>query len=93
MYPLDWPRYYRVLFLPSLVPKLLRFHERETTTPALDFTLAATTSGHEVRMGSGRPLVLVFHAQNAAFAVDRLNHEVREQYRLCTKSRGGHYRR
>ena len=30
--------------------------------------------------GSGRPLVLVFHAQNAAFAVDRLNREVRERY-------------
>ena len=49
-------------------------------TPAPDFALAATTSGREVRPGSGRPLVLVFHAQNAAFAVDRLNREVRERH-------------
>jgi len=48
--------------------------------PAPDFALAATASGGEVRPGSGRPLVLVFHAQNAAFAVDRLNREVRERY-------------
>ncbi len=47
---------------------------------APDFTLAATTAGREVRPGSGRPVLLVFHAQNAAFAVDRLNREVRERY-------------
>lgn len=48
--------------------------------PAPHFALAATASGREVRPGSGKPLVLVFHAQNAAFAVDRLNREVRERY-------------
>jgi hypothetical protein len=49
-------------------------------SPAPNFSLAATSSGREVGPGSGRTLVLVFHAQNAAFAVDRLNREVRERY-------------
>jgi len=48
--------------------------------PAPDFALAATSSGREVRPGAGRPLVLIFHARNAAFAVDRLNREVRERH-------------
>ena len=48
--------------------------------PAPDFSLRATGSGREVGPGAGRPLVLVFHAQNAAFAVDRLNREVRQRY-------------
>lgn len=44
------------------------------------FALRAVGSGREVSPGAGRPLVLVFHAHNAAFAVDRLNREVRERY-------------
>jgi hypothetical protein len=48
--------------------------------PAPDFALAATMPGREVRPGSERPLGLVFHAQNASFAVDRLNREVRQRY-------------
>jgi hypothetical protein len=48
--------------------------------PAPDFALAATTSGREVRSGSGRPLVLVTYARNVAFAGDRLNRDVRERY-------------
>ena len=33
-----------------------------------------------MRPGSGRPLVLVFHAQNVAFAGDWLNGDVRVRY-------------
>lgn len=48
--------------------------------PVPDFTLAAMVSRRKVSPGAGRALILIFHAPNAAFAVDRLNREVRERY-------------
>lgn len=51
-------------------------------TPAPDFALVAAGSGRRVSLSgcAGRPLVLVFHAQNAALAVERLNRSLRERY-------------
>ncbi len=48
--------------------------------PTSDFALAVTVSGLEVGPGAGRPMVVVFYTQNAAFAVDRLNREGRGRY-------------
>jgi hypothetical protein len=48
--------------------------------PAPNFVLRSVGSGREVGPGAGRPLVIVFHAQNSAVAVNRLNREVRERF-------------
>jgi len=50
--------------------------------PAPDFALVAAGSGREVSLAgcAGRYLVLVFHAQNATLAVERMNRRIRESY-------------